>query len=38
VRFDVGRADAMGVLLFLLALVVTVFQIGLIGRRQRHAR
>lgn len=38
VRFDLGRADAMGVLLFLLSLVVTVVQIGLVGRKERHAR
>ncbi len=38
VQFDVGRADAMGVLLFLLSLVVTVFQMRVIGRRESHAR
>ena len=38
VHFDAGRADAMGVLLFMLSLVVTTVQIGLVGRRNRDAR
>lgn len=37
-QFDAGRADAMGVLLFLLSLVVTLVQLTLIGRRERDAR
>lgn len=32
VQFNTGQADAMGVILFLLSLVITVAQIGLIGR------
>jgi ABC-type sugar transport system permease subunit len=38
VRFDTGRADAMGVLIFLLSLLITIVQLGLVGRRGRHAR
>lgn len=36
-KFDTGRADAMGMLLFLLSLVVTLVQIVLLGRRERGA-
>lgn len=32
VQFDTGRADAMGVLLFGISLVITIGQIGLLGR------
>jgi ABC-type sugar transport system permease subunit len=34
VQFDTGRADAMGVFVFLISLVITVGQIGLLGRRR----
>ncbi|MEW9553351.1 carbohydrate ABC transporter permease [Nonomuraea sp. NPDC050783] len=37
VQFDTGRANAMGVVLFLLTLVITVVQIGLLGRTDRAA-
>jgi len=39
VQFNTGQADAMGVILFLISLVITVSQVGLIGRdaRARHA-
>jgi ABC-type sugar transport system permease subunit len=38
IQFDTGKADAMGTVLFLLALTVTMTQIGLTGRRARDAR
>ncbi|MDA8301967.1 MAG: sugar ABC transporter permease [Actinomycetota bacterium] len=36
VQFNTGQADAMGVLLFLISLAVTVTQVGLIGRGSRR--
>ncbi|MQY09344.1 carbohydrate ABC transporter permease [Actinomadura macrotermitis] len=36
-KFDTGRADAMGMVLFLLSLAVTLLQIVMLGRRERHA-
>ena len=36
VQFNTGQADAMGVLLFLISLAVTVTQVGLIGRGARR--
>ena len=33
VQFNTGQADAMGVILFLISLAITVMQIGLLGRR-----
>ncbi|HXA58893.1 MAG TPA: sugar ABC transporter permease [Streptosporangiaceae bacterium] len=33
VQFDTGRADAMGVLIFLISLVITIAQVALLGRR-----
>jgi len=36
VQFNTGQADAMGVVLFLISLAVTVAQVGLIGRGARR--
>lgn len=36
VQFNTGQADAMGVVLFLISLAVTVSQVGLIGRGARR--
>ncbi|MFC5184219.1 carbohydrate ABC transporter permease [Actinomadura harenae] len=36
-KFDAGRADAMGMLLFLISLVVTGLQIAMLGRRDDRA-
>jgi multiple sugar transport system permease protein/sn-glycerol 3-phosphate transport system permease protein len=36
VQFNTGQADAMGMILFLISLLVTVAQVGLIGRGARR--
>lgn len=38
VQFDTGRADAMGVLLFGLSLLITMAQIGVLARGARGDR
>jgi multiple sugar transport system permease protein/sn-glycerol 3-phosphate transport system permease protein len=36
VQFNTGQADAMGAILFLISLAITITQIGLLGRGARR--